>query len=54
MVGYKLEKVATTSSGLTGSLTLTGRALNAYGADIKQLDLLVEYQSPNRKSSIDN
>ncbi|KAJ7168272.1 putative alpha-glucosidase [Mycena crocata] len=46
--GYELTNVSTTSTSLTATLTLAGDACNAYGNDIKDLKLLVEYQTDSR------
>lgn len=43
--GYALTDIKQTANSLTGSLSLAGDACNAYGEDIKDLRLLVEYQS---------
>ena len=51
--GYKASNVQKTSGKLTADLTLAGDECNVYGSDIKDLRLLVEYQSsrpsPNSK-----
>jgi alpha-glucosidase len=43
--GYKASKVVETKAGLTADLTLAGDACNAYGQDLKDLKLVVEYQT---------
>jgi alpha-glucosidase len=43
--GYKASNVKTSSKGLTASLQLAGPACNAYGTDLTDLTLTVEYQS---------
>lgn len=43
--GYRASNVETSDSGLTASLTLAGTACNAYGTDLEELTLTVEYQS---------
>jgi hypothetical protein len=43
--GYTASNVVTTDSGLTADLTLAGAACNAYSDDIKDLKLVVEYQT---------
>ena len=43
--GYEASNVVKSDSGLTADLTLAGDACNAYGDDLKDLKLLVEYQS---------
>jgi alpha-glucosidase len=43
--GYTASNIVTTDSSLTADLTLAGPACNVYGADIKDLKLLVEYQT---------
>ncbi|KAG9246753.1 glycoside hydrolase family 31 protein [Calycina marina] len=46
--GYKASNVRTTSSSLTASLILAGRACNVYGTDLQNLTLTVEYQTNDR------
>jgi alpha-glucosidase len=43
--GYAASNVVKTDSGLTADLTLAGTACNVYSDDIKDLKLVVEYQS---------
>jgi len=43
--GYKASNVQTSSTGLTASLSLAGTACNAYGTDLTDLTLTVEYQT---------
>jgi hypothetical protein len=43
--GYTASNVVSTDSSLTADLTLAGDACNAYSEDIKDLKLLVEYQT---------
>jgi alpha-glucosidase len=43
--GYVAHDVRETANSLTASLSLGGDGCNAYGTDIKNLTLLVEYQS---------
>jgi alpha-glucosidase len=43
--GYTASNVVTTESSLTADLTLAGAACNAYSDDIKDLKLVVEYQT---------
>ena len=43
--GYTASKVTTTESSLSADLTLAGTACNVYGDDLKDLKLLVEYQT---------
>lgn len=43
--GYSASNVQQTGSGLTADLTLAGEACNAYGTDLPNLTLTVEYQS---------
>jgi alpha-glucosidase len=43
--GYTATNVVEDESGLTADLTLSGDACNAYSDDIKDLKLLVEYQT---------
>ncbi|KAK5111910.1 hypothetical protein LTR62_004642 [Meristemomyces frigidus] len=46
--GYTASNVQTSDTGLTASLSLAGTACNAYGADLTDLTLTVEYQSEQR------
>ncbi|CAN9209744.1 unnamed protein product [Alternaria alternata] len=46
--GYTASNVVESDSGLTADLTLSGAACNAYSDDIKDLKLLVEYQTDDR------
>jgi len=43
--GYKASNIKTSSTGLSASLTLAGTACNAYGTDLNDLTLTVEYQT---------
>lgn len=43
--GYKASNVQKSIGQLTADLTLVGDACNMYGYDLKDLKLLVEYQS---------
>lgn len=43
--GYTASKVVHTGSGLTAKLKLGGKACNAYGTDLKELHLKVEYET---------
>ncbi|KAK1086213.1 hypothetical protein LTR33_001668, partial [Friedmanniomyces endolithicus] len=43
--GYKASNVKTSDTGLTASLSLAGQACNAYGTDLTDLTLTVEYQT---------
>lgn len=43
--GYTASNVVETGDTLTADLTLSGDACNAYSDDIKDLKLLVEYQT---------
>ena len=45
--GYTASNVATTGTGLTADLSLAGAACNAYGRDIENLRLLVNYDTGN-------
>lgn len=47
--GYKASNVKTTDSTLTADLILAGDACNLYSDDIKDLKLLVEYQTSKRE-----
>ncbi|KAK0260433.1 hypothetical protein LTS00_018172 [Friedmanniomyces endolithicus] len=46
--GYKAGNVQTSDTGLTASLSLAGTACNAYGTDLTDLTLTVEYQANQR------
>ncbi|PYH92544.1 alpha-glucosidase [Aspergillus ellipticus CBS 707.79] len=46
--GYKVSNVKKGSGSLTADLTLAGTPCNSYGADLKNLKLLVEYQTDQR------
>ncbi|KAH5294293.1 alpha/beta-glucosidase agdC [Parastagonospora nodorum] len=46
--GYAASNVSRTESGLTADLTLAGTACNVYSDDIKDLKLVVEYQTDKR------
>ncbi|KAK5144273.1 hypothetical protein LTR04_001631, partial [Oleoguttula sp. CCFEE 6159] len=48
--GYKASGVVQTSQGFTADLTLAGAPCNAYGNDIVDLTLAVEYQAKERLS----
>lgn len=43
--GYKASNVEETQTGLTADLTLAGEACNVYGDDLRDLKLVVEYQT---------
>jgi alpha-glucosidase len=43
--GYTVSNVVENESTLTADLTLAGDACNAYSEDVKDLKLLVEYQT---------
>lgn len=43
--GYTASNVQQTSSGLTADLTLAGEPCNAYGDDLRDLTMTVEYQT---------
>jgi alpha-glucosidase len=47
--GYKASNVQRSTGKLTADLTLAGDACNVYGYDLKDLRLLVEYQSRKPK-----
>ncbi|KAL0942150.1 alpha-glucosidase [Colletotrichum truncatum] len=46
--GYKASQVQTSSTGLTAELSLAGEPCDAYGIDLKDLTLTVEYQTDTR------
>ncbi|KAL2874289.1 hypothetical protein SGCOL_010551 [Colletotrichum sp. CLE4] len=46
--GYKASNVQLSSTGLTADLSLAGEACNAYGTDLTDLTLTVEYQTDTR------
>jgi alpha-glucosidase len=43
--GYKATRVHERGNTLTADLTLAGEPCNSYGTDLKDLKLLVEYQT---------
>lgn len=43
--GYEASNVVNTASTLTANLHLAGTACNVYGTDLKDLKLVVEYQT---------
>lgn len=43
--GYSASNIQQTGNGLTADLSLAGNACNAYGTDLPNLTLTVEYQS---------
>jgi alpha-glucosidase len=46
--GYKASDLEQNDRGLSATLTLAGAPCNAYGTDIEELDLKVEYQAKGR------
>ncbi|KAI8232930.1 putative alpha/beta-glucosidase agdC [Colletotrichum sp. SAR 10_96] len=46
--GYQASNVQTSSNGLTAQLSLAGEPCDAYGTDLKDLTLTVEYQTDTR------
>ncbi|KAK4985984.1 hypothetical protein LTR66_008016 [Elasticomyces elasticus] len=48
--GYKASNVVNTTQGFTADLTIAGPACSAYGNDIADLTLAVEYQAKQRLS----
>jgi hypothetical protein len=46
--GYKLSSVKKNSYGLTAKLTLAGSSCNAFGTDIKDLVIEVNYETKTR------
>ncbi|KFA81979.1 hypothetical protein S40288_04394 [Stachybotrys chartarum IBT 40288] len=46
--GYTASNIQTSDTGLTARLALAGEACNAYGNDLRELDLLVTYETDNR------
>lgn len=46
--GYKVSNVEATAHGYTADLTLAGKPCHAYGNDIVDLSLVVEYQNQQR------
>ncbi|KAJ7578612.1 glycosyl hydrolases family 31-domain-containing protein [Mycena floridula] len=46
--GYKLSSIAETSNSLTAKLALAGAKCNAFGTDIENLTIHVEYESQSR------
>lgn len=47
--GYTATNITQNGNSLTATLSLAGNACNLYGEDIKDLQLLVEYQSGKTK-----
>jgi alpha-glucosidase len=43
--GYKATNIKEGGNSLTADLTLAGKPCNTYGTDLKNLKLLVEYQT---------
>lgn len=43
--GYKATNIKESRNSLTADLTLAGKPCNTYGTDLKNLKLLVEYQT---------
>ena len=52
--GYAASNVKQSGTTLTADLTLAGTACNVYGTDLKDLKLLVEYQTGTEYCSIRN
>jgi hypothetical protein len=50
MSGYTVNKVKETEHGMTAELKLAGSAVDAFGKDIHDLVLEVEYQTEHRES----
>lgn len=50
MLGYTVSKVKETEHGMTAELKLAGSAVDAFGKDIHDLVLEVEYQTEHRES----
>ena len=46
--GYELHSVHETLTGLTAHLSLAGPACNAFGLDVTDLTLVVDYDSDSR------
>ncbi|KAJ5625169.1 hypothetical protein N7510_001478 [Penicillium lagena] len=46
--GYRASNVKNHGQSLTADLTLAGKPCNSYGSDLKNLKLLVEYQTDDR------
>ncbi|KAJ5388149.1 hypothetical protein N7509_010690 [Penicillium cosmopolitanum] len=46
--GYKASNVKQTTTGVSASLALAGKACNAYGTDVESLDFSVEYMANDR------
>ena len=47
-VGYTMQSVQETSTGLTARLSLAGPACNAFGLDVADLTLVVDHDSDSR------
>jgi hypothetical protein len=52
--GYSATNIQQTNNGLTADIYLSGRACNAYGLDLPNLTLTVEYQTGNVNYPIDD
>ena len=46
--GYRASNVRNNNHGFTADLTLAGQPCNAFGTDIKDLSLVVDYQAKER------
>ncbi len=51
--GYVATNVTNSTTSFTASLTLAGTACNAFGEDIQDLQLVVEYQSGKQSDNIE-
>lgn len=47
--GYRLSGLTESHKGLYANLTLNGEACNAFGRDVRDLVLVVEYESKERE-----
>lgn len=50
--GYKASNVQKSTGKLTADLRLAGEACNTYGYDLRDLKLLVEYQSGKSRTEL--
>ena len=48
--GYKASNVKNSTTGVTATLQLAGKACNAYGTDVHSLNFIAEYQAKDRMS----
>ena len=49
--GYKASHIKTSPNSVTADLTLAGEGCNAYGTDLENLKLVVNYETSKRPST---